>query len=379
MATAALERPSPSRLERSLSFARVTLRHHAWFALVAGGYAAGVVLLLEALDRPYRLADRFYLLTAMLPLVIAGLSVVIGQAVYNLLHVRPFCAKDLLRSLRNDERFRLSRIAYALVPILIVIVFQSAFTSFKSSITDVKPFAYDVLFMEIDRWLHFGTQPWQWLQPIFGYPIVTSVISFAYKFWYGVFYLIFFWMAFSMSDPALRARYLLSYLLCWTLIGSFAALLLSSAGPCFYGYVVEGPNPYAPLMAYLNDAEAQYKNWSLFAQNYLWEAYQHEETLEAASGISAMPSMHVAIAALQALLGWKISRRAGIILTAYCVIIMIGSVHLGWHYAIDGYVSILAVVAIWKGVGWALRFHPSFAWAEGDGASEEAAEAAPAR
>ncbi len=379
MTTTVLDGSPPGRTHSMRDFAWTTLKHHSWFTITAGIYVLSVVVLLTALNRPFKIFDSFYVITALLPPLVAAFAVVLGQVVYHLLHVRPFSLQGLVHDLRADDKLRPRRMIYAGIPILAVIAFQSAFTSFKSSITVLNPFEYDLAFMEFDQLLHFGTHPWQWLQPILGYPIVTSVVSYTYKLWYGVFYLIFFWMAFSMRDPVLRIRYLLSYLLSWILIGSVAALLLSSAGPCFYGYVVEGPNPYAALMAYLSDAEMQYKNWSLFAQDYLWEAYQRQEALEIASGISAMPSMHVAIAALQALLGWKISRRAGIILTAYCVIIMIGSVHLGWHYAIDGYVSILAVVAIWKGVGWALRFHPSFGWAEGDGASEETAEAAPAR
>ncbi len=377
MSTTVLDDPRVGAVEKARSFTRVILRHHVWFAAIALAYILSVVLMLEALDRPYKIVDSFYLLTALLPLVIAFASVVVGQTVYHLLHVRPFTLTGLLAELRNDDKLRLGRVAYAIIPILVVIAFQSAFTSFKSSITVVNPFQYDVAFMEIDRWLHFGRHPWEWLQPLLGYPIVTSVISYAYKLWYGVFYLIFFWMTFSMSDPVLRARYLISYLLSWILIGSVAALLLSSAGPCFYGLVVEGEDPYAPLMAYLNQAETQYQNWSLFAQRYLWDAFSAQNSLEVASGISAMPSMHVAIAVLQALFGWKVSRRAGVILTAYCVVIMIGSVHLGWHYAIDGYVSVLAVIVIWKTVGWALRFHPSFAWTkDGRAEAEDSAAAA---
>jgi hypothetical protein len=30
------------------------------------------------------------------------------------------------------------------------------------------------------------------------------------------------------------------------------------------------------------------------------------------------------------------------------VLIMIGSVHLGWHYAVDGYASVLTIPLIWK-------------------------------
>ncbi|MCH8197830.1 MAG: hypothetical protein IH904_07085, partial [Proteobacteria bacterium] len=45
----------------------------------------------------------------------------------------------------------------------------------------------------------------------------------------------------------------------------------------------------------------------------------------------------------------------GIVLTAYAVIIFIGSVHLGWHYAIDGYAGIAGTWLIWKFAGQMLR------------------------
>ncbi len=359
-------------------FLGTTVRHHTWLLAYVALYIVVVVAMLSALDRPYKIIDRFYLLISLVPPVLAAISVVVGQVVFHLGHVRPLSLHALLRDIRHDDKLRLSRLAYSAIPIMSVIAFQSAFTSFKSSITVMYPFHYDALFMEIDRWLHFGRHPWEWLQPLLGYPFATSIVSFAYKLWYGLFYLIFFWMTFSMRDPLLRMRYLLSYLLCWSILGSLVAVLLSSAGPCFYGLVVVGDDPYAPLFDYLNAADAQYQNWSLSAQAYLWENYS-QGMLNTASGISAMPSMHVAIAALQALLGWQISRRVGWLLTAYCGIILLGSVHLGWHYAIDGYVSILAVVVIWKAVGWALRFHPSLAWSGKESDPKTAAEAAVAR
>jgi len=30
---------------------------------------------------------------------------------------------------------------------------------------------------------------------------------------------------------------------------------------------------------------------------------------------------------------------------------MVGSVHLGWHYAVDGYLSIVLTVLLWRVVG----------------------------
>jgi membrane-associated phospholipid phosphatase len=86
----------------------------------------------------------------------------------------------------------------------------------------------------------------------------------------------------------------------------------------------------------------------------LWDSYITGR-LDPGSGISAMPSLHVGGATLCALLGWRTDRRLGWMFIVYAGIIMIGSVHLGWHYAIDGYVAGLATVAIWGAVGAILR------------------------
>jgi hypothetical protein len=48
----------------------------------------------------------------------------------------------------------------------------------------------------------------------------------------------------------------------------------------------------------------------------------------------------------------RLSRVAGILGWGYLALILVGSVHLAWHYAIDGYVSILAVLLIWRAAGW---------------------------
>lgn len=75
------------------------------------------------------------------------------------------------------------------------------------------------------------------------------------------------------------------------------------------------------------------------------------------SGISAMPSIHVAVSVFAAL--WlQQYRRSFLTLSGwtYAVIIYIGSIHLGWHYATDGFVSAIAVTLMWwlskKYVAW---------------------------
>jgi membrane-associated phospholipid phosphatase len=63
-----------------------------------------------------------------------------------------------------------------------------------------------------------------------------------------------------------------------------------------------------------------------------------------------MPSLHVTIATLMALLAWRYNRTAGIAFTVFTVIILIGSVMLGWHYSADGLAGIALAFVFW-GVG----------------------------
>ena len=65
-----------------------------------------------------------------------------------------------------------------------------------------------------------------------------------------------------------------------------------------------------------------------------------------------MPSMHVATAALVALAGGAASRALGRVLVTYGVLIWIASVYFGWHYAVDGPVAVILMVAVWRLSGW---------------------------
>jgi hypothetical protein len=65
------------------------------------------------------------------------------------------------------------------------------------------------------------------------------------------------------------------------------------------------------------------------------------------------------------LLGFAIHRQLGILLGLFAAFILIGSVLLGWHYAVDGYVAIAMTWVIWRVVGWSLN-QPFIRWLCGD-------------
>jgi membrane-associated phospholipid phosphatase len=159
-----------------------------------------------------------------------------------------------------------------------------------------------------------------------------------------------YWLVFCRERAALRMQFLLSFVLSWALLGNVMAVLFSSAGPCYYGLLQGGPDPYAGLLQYLHQADREMPLLALRVQALLWQDYVQHTSISGLA-ISSMPSMHVASAVLLALLGWRLNRAAGIALTAFAVLILLGSVHLGWHYAVDGYAGALGAALLWHLVG----------------------------
>jgi hypothetical protein len=251
----------------------------------------------------------------------------------------------LWREIR-DRFATTERIAFALPVLLFMPVFAGSFTLFKSLLSQIHPFAWDETFARWDTVLHFGYAPWELLQPIFGHPLVTWSVNWGYNAWFFVLGLVWIWQAFSTGDKHLRLQFFYTLLLTWMLLGCAAAIVFSSVGPCFYGLIVNGNDPFAPLMGYLHEADRQREVWALTAQNMLWQALKSDE-IQLGGGISAMPSMHVAMAFLFFLVCRRVSLIWSALAFAYLLLILLGSVHLAWHYAIDGYFAVAAVLPIW--------------------------------
>lgn len=292
----------------------------------------------------------------------AGLSFVIFMIGY-VLHLA--AVRRVPRPLRviRDDALRLLRdpvvVFNIAFPLLALPVFMSSFTSFKSMIPELKPFAYDPLLSALDRSLHGGFAPWELTHALFGGPMATAAINAAYNLWFFIMWVFLFLQVVRVGNPRERIQFIVAYMLCWAVIGSLFAYLLSSAGPCYFGRVVVGmADPYAPLMARLQAIHQEFEAtgsyfgvWALGTQNLLWDLAMKSET-HIGSGISAMPSMHVAIATLMALAAFRIRRWLGWVMVGYAAIIQIGSVHLGWHYALDGYLSVLLTILLWRLAGW---------------------------
>jgi hypothetical protein len=244
-----------------------------------------------------------------------------------------------------------------------VVIFISLFTSLKSMIPLIQPFEYDLLFADLDRALHLGVDPWRITHGLFRGPWGTGVIQVLYNLWFLALWGVLLLFALHLNDRKARLQYLVAHMLCWMVIGGLFAVLMSSAGPVYFGRVVQGPDPFVPLMEllhsqseWMSEAEWPVSIWALGIQEDLWNAQQANAT-RLGSGISAMPSMHVLVAVLMALGMNGIHRLLGAMFWGLALLVQVGSVHLAWHYAIDGYLAAALTVVIWKGTGWALDRH----------------------
>ncbi|OHV88405.1 phosphoesterase PA-phosphatase [Mesorhizobium sp. ORS 3428] len=248
------------------------------------------------------------------------------------------------------------RIANGLNGLAASIVFTSAFGVLKGAIAILSPFAWDEALADADRILHFGRAPDEWLWFIVQSPVALRMLNLAYNFWFVVLIATVFTACITRNDTKLRHQFLMSFMLVWTLGGFFLAMGLSSAGPCFFERLGLGDD-FRPLMQSLAAADRIYPIWALSTQDMLWNGYTGATS--GSIGISAFPSMHVAIAVLFALYARRRSWLVGMLMWVFAGIIMVGSVVLGWHYALDGYAGALLSIVIWKACGhFLIRFGP---------------------
>jgi hypothetical protein len=264
--------------------------------------------------------------------------------------VRTF--RDLGQELRQDltSPALLERLAGIPLFVLGTVFTFDVYGAFKGEIPTFRDYTWDGAFADLDQVLHGATDPWIWTHALPGTELVTTVLDQVYVSWYLVLLLSVLLVA-TWAPLRLRSRFFLAFVLCIAFAGSLAAIYFASGGPAFYADLADDAERFAPLLQNLDGTRA------LSGQNALWDAFVTGSD-KLYGGISAMPSMHVTLTALVALAAWRWQRALGVVAMAYTGLILVGSVHLGWHYAIDGYAGIVIAWLAWALAGLAVGAHP---------------------
>lgn len=244
---------------------------------------------------------------------------------------------ELIAALGSKMRAHRLQIASLAIGFFLAGILQLAFGWVKLQIPLLSPFWADPILADLDAAI-FTVDPWIPIRKVIGIGIYFT--DYVYSLWYPA-------TLFSLFGVLVRPRnsaLVLSYFMLWGIFGTITQALLSSAGPIFWDRLGYG-NRFAAMWD-------QTPIGSRMASDYLFDIYVNG-TNEIAGGISAMPSMHVAMAAWIALstLGTKFAK-LGI---AYWAVVFVGSVALGWHYFLDGAVGTVGALACYMIARWFFR------------------------
>ena len=270
------------------------------------------------------------------PPAIAGYELLALTAFAPVLGFRLLSTPKPLGRLQKMAHEEPARIGALVAGIQLFVLGASLFGALKAAIPKAVPFWLDGPLAQAERTL-FGTDPWRLSTLLLGW--ATPVIDLVYASFLPIHLLAVFTLLTAAPSRA-KTRALVSLYLAWLVIGVGGAFALSSVGPIFYDRAFGG-GMFSALTQALHGAAPI----AVRTSDLMWQ-YHVTDTPAVATGISAMPSMHVGLSLWLAL----ISRggRYAPLAWLYYAIIWLGSVHLGWHYVSDGLVASVAMLLLWR-------------------------------
>jgi hypothetical protein len=332
----------PARWEMT-GLRQAWLAHRLLFAIVAlYALAALAISVLVGSPKHYAIGKHVAIWVPALvavPLVLGALAVLRGRA------------EGSRRSWRGSWRLLGDPspgdlvIGFALA--LAVGLFYASFVVLKNTLPLLVPFYADPTLAAFDAALHGGVDPWRLIEPLFRLKPLPALTEFAYGFVWAT--LLVYGPVLVALHPAFkpwRVRFFLTFFASWIGLGNLGALAFMSGGPVYFGHLTGDHERFGELLRFTAE-NGLFTGW---VQDYLWENYS-SGSVELATGISAFPSLHVAMATLYFLLARHFGRIAAAAAGAFLGLILAGSVILGWHYAVDGYASILFVALAWFWTG----------------------------
>lgn len=230
-----------------------------------------------------------------------------------------------LRRILVDDR---DKVALSALIVLLSGLNMITFMWMKPLLNYLVPFRAGPWFAQIDWLLFLGHDPWTLLTWL-NFPSAGLIYHPA---WFVMMILALLIVAWAPASPE-KSAMLLSYFVLWSLVGPAIHSLMPAAGPLFYERLGYGSR-FAGLHQWPETREVS---------DYLWAIYSSRQ-FGAGSGISAMPSMHVAMASWTAMAIATFAPRLALPAIIFATVIYLMSIALGWHYAVDGLVGAAGAV-----------------------------------
>ena len=250
------------------------------------------------------------------------------------------------------ERRDVRKLYYSMAAFFMMYVMLTLFSTMKSVIHYVQPYNIDAWLVKIEQIVHLGFLPTTLIDHTIHWGGFYQFLDVFYVLWFLGIYLYVTLIILGDSFAHLRERYLFCFAGVWFVIGNIVACLMASVGPIYVEDYFK-TNPSDAMAAVRASADIfeveseKTKLMAVFFKNLIME-FASNRTVVDPNGISAMPSVHVAIAALMMFHAKHVNRALFVASILFFACIFAGSVLLAWHYAIDGYVAVLLTYGLWK-------------------------------
>jgi membrane-associated phospholipid phosphatase len=197
----------------------------------------------------------------------------------------------------------------------------------------------DQMLLAWDRWLFLGHDPAVLLHHALGTHAAAYVLMVFYEAFSTV-VTVSFVAAVVLADEVRDGAVLVASLVCVWILGVASYYAIPSLGP-FHS----APGAFSSLPhTMIQDTQARY-----LAQRA--DLLADPDAPHAFAQVSAFASLHVAVTATLVLMAAHYRlRRTTVVLSAYLAVVMVATVYLGWHFAVDVLAGLaIAVVGVWLG------------------------------
>jgi len=234
-----------------------------------------------------------------------------------------------------------------------VLALHVGFTLVKTTMPQIVPYYADPSLAALDAWLHGDAEPWRVIDHLLGDDLMVRLTPLYQAPWLILAFLFPVILLAGDEDHGRVRRYLVLYAAAWVVVGNVVALMGMSVGPVFHDRFYDSTR-FAALTRNLQDAGLDGTVMGTL-QEHLWSMYAAGRE-GFGTGLSAFPSVHVAVAAVVALYCAERSLLLAVPAGLFAGTILILSVWSGYHYAVDGYASIALMGGLWFGLRRLQRF-----------------------